>query len=224
MMRDIYKRAANVIFWLGEQERYDDDAVRLMKTFFKQHTCRWGLERDRAKTLKELGLPSFDIGWFGWASLFSRPWFGRVWIVQEFLNAKNSVFMSGALEIGTELMVHCAFATGVCTAVGEAFMCHSRNAHDAKRLISRLMALSIDQSSSWITGDDGVRIFSLWCRSQQLEATDPRDRVFALLSTQTAVGMGMIDYSKDEATVYTEIATRALNIPVPRIKLVGEPF
>jgi hypothetical protein len=224
MMRDIYKRAANVIFWLGEQERYDDDAVRLMKTFFKQHTCRWGLERDRAKTLKELGLPSFDNGWFGWASLFSRPWFGRVWIVQEFLNAKNSVFMSGALEIGTELMVHCAFATGVCTAVGEAIVCHSRNARDAKRLIPRLMALSIDQSSRWITGDDGVRIFSLWCRSQQLEATDPRDRVFALLSTKTAVGMGMIDYSKDEATVYTEIATRAFNIPVPRIKLVGQPF
>jgi hypothetical protein len=224
MMRDIYKRAANVIFWLGEQEPCDEDAVDLMEIFSKQHPHHWNLERHRVKTLQELGLPSYNNGWFGWASLLSRPWFGRVWIVQEFLNARNSVFMSGALEIPTELLVHCGYATGVCAAIGEVVVRHSRDAHDARRLILRPLALSLDQSSRRIVGDDGIRIFDLWFRSQQLEATDPRDRVFALLSTQTAVGMDMINYSKDEATVYKEIATTTLSIPVPAIKWVGETF
>jgi len=224
MMRDIYKRAVNVIFWLGEQERYDEDAIHLMRIFFKKFPHHWDLERHRVKTLEELGFSFYNDGWFGWASLLSRPWFGRVWIVQEFLNAKNSVFMSGALEISTELLVHCGFATGVCAAIGAVVRCHSREAHEARRLILRPLALSIYQPGRKIVGDGGIRIFDLWCRSQQLEATDPRDRVFALLSTQTAVGMDMIDYSKDEATVYKEIATKALSIPVPAIKRTGERF
>ncbi|OAG14716.1 heterokaryon incompatibility, partial [Alternaria alternata] len=91
MMRDIYKRAAKVIFWLGEQESYDKDAVRLMRGFLERYPPQLDMEPHRGKTLEELGLSSIDRGWTGWASLFCRPWFGRVWIVQEFFNARNSV-------------------------------------------------------------------------------------------------------------------------------------
>jgi hypothetical protein len=216
MMRDIYKRAAKVIFWLGEEEHHDRAAINLLRTFSERYPHRLDLERDRAKTLKEMGLPSLNRGWAGWASLYCRPWFGRVWIVQEFLNAKNSVFMSGALEIPTELLVHCGYATGVCVAIGEAVARHNMDTHDIRRVTLRLQALRIYQSS------DDTRIFDLWCWSQQLEATDTRDRVFALLSIQTAVNMDMTDYRKDEAAVYTEIATKALNISVPRITSTGK--
>ena len=216
MMRDIYKLAAKVIFWLGEQERYDEDAVNLMRGFFERYPHLLGLEKSRVKTLEEMGFSYSDQRWAGWASLFRRPWFGRAWIVQEFLNAKTSVFVSGELEIPTELLVHCGYATGVCAAIGKAVAMHSMDAHDINKDFSRLQALRIYQFS------DDIRIFDLWCWSQQLEATDTRDRVFALLSTQTAVNMDMIDYRKDEATVYTEIATKALNIPVPRIISTGK--
>jgi hypothetical protein len=218
MMRDIYKRAAKVIFWLGEQESYDKDAVRLMRGFLERYPHQLDMEPHRGKTLEELGLSSIDRGWTGWASLFCRPWFGRVWIVQEFFNARNSVFMSGALEIPTELLVHCGFATGVCVAIRGAVSWHNGDARQTQRAILRLQALGIYREK----GDEyHVRIFDLWYRSQQLEATNPQDRVFALLSTQTAVKMDMIDYRKGEATVYTEIAAQALNIPVPMITRDG---
>ncbi|XP_014551287.1 hypothetical protein COCVIDRAFT_113303 [Bipolaris victoriae FI3] len=216
MMRDIYKCAAKVIFWLGEQKRYDEDAVNLMREFLKRYPDRSDLERHRVKTLEEMGLSYFDRRWAGWASLCCRPWFRRAWIVQEFLNAKESVFMSGALEIPTKVLVDCGYATGVCIAIREAVMRHSMNAHEITNDISRFQALGIYQSS------EDIRIFDLWCWSQQLEATDSRDRVFALLSIQTAVNMDMIDYRKDETTVYTEIATKALNILVPRITSTGK--
>ncbi|KAJ6201151.1 heterokaryon incompatibility protein-domain-containing protein [Bipolaris maydis] len=215
MMRDIYKRAAKVIFWLGEQGRYDEDAVNLMREFFKRYPKRLDLERNRVKTLKEMGLSYFDQRWYGWASLCCRPWFRRAWIVQEFLNAKESVFMSGALEISSKLLVHCGYATGVCVAIREAVLGHSTGAHEIEKYILRFQALRIYQFA------DDIRIFDLWCWSQQLEATDTRDRVFALLSIQTAVNMDMIDYRKDEATVYTEIAIKALSIPVLRITSTG---
>lgn len=220
MMRDIYRRAAKVIFWLGQQERYDEEAINLMRSFSKRYPHRLDLERHRVSTLEEMNLSSFDRGWAGWASLFCRPWFRRVWIVQEFSNAKNSVFMSGALEIPTELLVHCGFATGVCIAMREA-VCRDRDVHDTGKAILALLALGVDQHGREMGVEDGPRVFDIWCRSQQLEATDSRDRVFALLSTQTAVGMEMIDYCKSEATVYTEIAAAALNILVPRITWTG---
>lgn len=223
MMRDIYKRAAKVIFWLGEQERYDEDAVNLMRSFSRRYPHESDLERNRVKILEEMSLSSFDCGWAGWASLFSRPWFGRVWIVQEFSNAKNSVFMSGALEIPTQLLVHCGFATGVCVAIRK-LVCRDRDVRDTGKAILRLLALGIDQFGREKRVEDGPRISDLWSRSQQLEATDSRDRVFALLSTQTAVGMEMINYRKSEATVYTEIAAAALNILVPRITWEGSIF
>jgi hypothetical protein len=216
MMRDIYMRAANVIFWLGQEEQYDKSAVRLMEIFVENHKYSSDLESLRAKSLDELGLPSYDLGWAGWASLLSRPWFGRIWIVQEFLNATQSIFMSGALRIQKNLLVRCAYATGVCAAIGEIVASFSGDVHNSRDLILRPLALGIDKRCRAIAGVEDVRIVDLWTRSQLLGATDPRDRVFALLSTQTTVSMDIVDYNKDVSTVYREIASIALTISVPQ--------
>lgn len=81
--------------------------------------------------------------------------------------------------------------------------------------MSRPFALSIDTQIRAIGAVENTRIFDLWTRSQLLGVTDPRDRVFVLLSTQTTVSMDIVDYSKDVPTVFTEIAEIALNTPVP---------
>lgn len=214
MMRDIYKRAANVLFWLGQEEQYDKAAVRLMDAFVENHKIHSDLEPLRGKSLNELGLPSNDCGWVGWASLLSRPWFGRVWVVQEFLNATRSVFMSGALEIPSDLLVWIAYATGACGTIGQIVALYNISIRKNRALVLRPFALGLDMRVRAIEGDGDTRIVDLWTRSQLLEATDPRDRVFALLSTQTAVSMDMVDYDKDVETVYTEIASIALTIQV----------
>ncbi|KAH7371571.1 heterokaryon incompatibility protein-domain-containing protein [Pyrenochaeta sp. MPI-SDFR-AT-0127] len=216
MMREIYQRATKVIFWLGKEEKHDNRAVCLMKLFCERRKIHTKLDDLRAASLSELCLPPNDDGWRGWASLLSRPWFGRVWIVQEFLNASHSVFMSGALEISTEVLIHCAHATGVCLAIGNAVALASKNTSDCRDLILRPVSLAIDEISRSIDKTDDVRIVDLWTKSQLLGATDARDRVFALLSTQTAVRMDLVDYKKTEEDVYIEIATIALNLAVRR--------
>lgn len=214
MMRSIYKQATSVIFWLGQQEQHDKAAFRLMNVFVEKHKIFSNLEQFRGSSLAQMGLPLNDGGWIGWASLLSRPWFGRVWIVQEFLNATQSVFMTGDLRIPTDLFIWFAFATGVCGAIGQVVALHNVNIRNNRDLVSRPFALSIDTRVRAAGGVEDTRIVDLWTRSQLLEATDPRDRVFALLSTQTTVNMEIVDYSKDISTVYTEIAEMALTIPV----------
>jgi hypothetical protein len=185
-----------------------------MHVFVKTHKVHSDLESLRGKSLNELGLPSYDCGWIGWASLLSRPWFGRIWIVQEFLNATQSVFMSGDLRIPSDLVVWFAFATGACAAIGEVVASCNGNIRNNRDIILRSFALGLDEHVRAITGDEDTRIVDLWTRSQLLGATDHRDRVFALLSTQTAVNMDIVDYRKDVATVYREIASIALTIRV----------
>lgn len=220
MMRDIYKRAANVIFWLGKQEQYDRDAVRLMRVFCETHG--YGTTHEfvsdlkplRKHHLEELSLPTNGCGWYGWASLLSRPWFGRIWIVQEFANATRSIFMSGPLKIPTKLLIRCVNATAICASIGEAVSAHSRAAASMITIILRSYAVGLYEIVRSQAGDSSIRIFDLWTRSQLLEATDPRDRVFALLSTQTAVSLDLIDYNKTVENVYMEIATIALTMPL----------
>ncbi|KAH7130112.1 heterokaryon incompatibility protein-domain-containing protein [Dendryphion nanum] len=216
MMRDIYKRAAKVVFWLGRQEQYDKNAVELMNIFNARHKFLSDVESLRGKSLNEIGLPLNHHGWIGWASILSRPWFGRVWIVQEFLNATQSVFMSGALEIPSNLLIWFAYAAGAAASMGSAIALCSAQIFSNRRFALRLFGLGLDLYIRATTEDPDTRIVDLWTRSQLLEATDPRDRVFALLSTQTAVNMDIVDYNKDVVSVYKEIARIALFLPVPR--------
>ncbi|KAH9215457.1 heterokaryon incompatibility, partial [Leptodontidium sp. 2 PMI_412] len=63
LMWEIYSRAAFVIVWLGKQDE-----------FTKSET---------------LGLPGFiSQGWDHLFSVLSRPWFSRVWVIQELVAAK----------------------------------------------------------------------------------------------------------------------------------------
>jgi hypothetical protein len=215
MMRSIYQRATKVIFWLGQQEQHDKAAIRLMSIFVEKHKVFSDLEPLRGMPLVQIGLPSYDPGWIGWASLLSRPWFGRIWIVQEFLNATQSEFMTGDLRIPSDRLIWFAYATTVCAALGQVVASHSVKIRNNRDLLLRSFALGIDTHIRAIDGVDDTRIFDLWTRSQLLGATDPRDRVYALLSTQTMVGLDMIDYSKDVVTVYEEIAVKALDILLP---------
>lgn len=81
-----------------------------------------------------------------------------------------------------------------------------------KKVVARPQKLGIDHEARSKTQD--VWVSDLWSTNSTLEATDPRDRVIALLSTQERVSMDFIDYSKDVATVYTEIAVIALTTPL----------
>jgi len=69
-----------------------------MDVFVKNHKVHSDLGMLGDRSFNELGLPSNDCGWVGWASLLSRPWFRRIWIVLEYVNATQSLFISGALE------------------------------------------------------------------------------------------------------------------------------
>ncbi|KAI4179076.1 MAG: hypothetical protein L6R41_008048 [Letrouitia leprolyta] len=72
MMRDIYRDAFRVLTWLGESDKDTCKAMAFLK------------HRKRFQLLTEDELDPFRPGL---AKLFERPWWSRIWVVQEFLVA-----------------------------------------------------------------------------------------------------------------------------------------
>lgn len=81
MMDVIYKRAKSTIVWLGDE---DSDSNIAMSSLASMKSKK-DLEKLSNAQNQAIG------------NLFSRPWFSRVWVVQEFGLAKRVVFCCGQM-------------------------------------------------------------------------------------------------------------------------------
>ncbi|GAB1318118.1 hypothetical protein MFIFM68171_08328 [Madurella fahalii] len=104
MMGDIYRSAELVIVDLGEEADSSDLAFELLD---KVANYDFGPE-DRSAVplyLRDLDLPGAgDPGWAAIRALFRRPWFRRVWIIQEFVVAKEVMMMCGHTTSDWEIL------------------------------------------------------------------------------------------------------------------------
>lgn len=104
-MGEIYSKASKVFIWLGPTANQSDSALENMRRMvdevvaLNQATAtRADLPEDTAATINE------DHGQY-YGHLFMRPWFRRLWTVQEALLARKLVVMCGYQEVDFELLV-----------------------------------------------------------------------------------------------------------------------
>jgi hypothetical protein len=94
-MRRIYYKAEKVVVWLGAAEDESDLVLQNMEAFLE-----WNL------SVRSTGFTPGQVGWrllnpppdslfFALGRFLTRPWFHRVWVVQEMLLAKEAVLLCG---------------------------------------------------------------------------------------------------------------------------------
>lgn len=111
MMRKIYQRAKLVIAWLGEEENLDHLAFQLMDLLNDRFQLRWAIEDQRVKkkchfSREELGLPNtYHPSWKALCGFLTRPFFFRVWIIQEILAAKECIFQFGEYRVDRKVIL-----------------------------------------------------------------------------------------------------------------------
>ncbi|KAG6032698.1 hypothetical protein E4U19_007273 [Claviceps sp. Clav32 group G5] len=106
LMPDIYRIAARVQVYLGDESADLPAAIQLLSTIadYSEHLD------DFAHAEGEIGLdlalkngfifpPPDDERWPALRAFFCRPWFRRVWVIQEFVYATDVRVMCGDLEI-----------------------------------------------------------------------------------------------------------------------------
>lgn len=96
LMPKIYQHAHQVAAYLGADDADSDDAIKLMARVAK---CNFDDEKASPRDLEDLercGLPAWnDKAWVSLHQFIGRPWFRRVWIVQECILARNLEFFWG---------------------------------------------------------------------------------------------------------------------------------
>ncbi|KAF2204554.1 hypothetical protein GQ43DRAFT_146464 [Delitschia confertaspora ATCC 74209] len=254
-MDEIYSKATNVIVWLGPDIHESDftefkwlheDFLASLHIYFieggggvdalkKEHPL------DPRFTQKLGVVPPSGGDWRKcWENYFDfcrrRQWFSRVWVVQEVTLAHNITLLCGSQELAwsnvqtfSMLMVRMGWAAHVGKNVVDAF---GRAAGDET---SRLWLLryELDRQAEYINTSEEAPEKLKWYRYFQklllecrpFNATDPRDKIFALLGmAKKALPIGMElpikpDYSTSSTaqSVYTSTASILLK-EIPRLE------
>jgi hypothetical protein len=180
-MQNIFSLAQYVIAWLGEADEHSSHAIMT----FASRSRNWDFAEERKEDFSkfEQDLPApFDFQ----KSLFTRPYWSRVWIVQEFVLPENLIIMCGTMT------------------------CYS----DGLESVSKIVASHVDTSNKYpIWGlfnlrneYTSMRIKSIEPRTRSYdrvglfrnhECADPRDKIFGL-SGLFALG----DHLSDDANAF----------------------
>ncbi|KAK4540746.1 hypothetical protein LTR36_008961 [Oleoguttula mirabilis] len=233
MMGDIFRGARKVIVWLGED--YDDSragmqlAKQLLQIARYQHISGLG-----PADLEPHGLPRRGHKrWKALAAVLRRPWFWRTWVVQEVvLNPHVELVLGAAILTWDELESIVALLEGPIPKIWQLdqavsaselpFSRINRIRLRHRRLIATPATLtqplidfdeSVSAEPEAIEGDeydDDPELLDLLLMSRGLGATDPRDKVYALL------GLGKHDinpdYSMSPESVFTDFALQTIGV------------
>lgn len=90
MMKNIYEHAQSVISWLGHEDssEHSDEAMEIIPRLLDPDFLRndnWPI--------------TYAHGFYALARLLERPWFSRLWIVQEAILSRNTILLCGTREV-----------------------------------------------------------------------------------------------------------------------------
>ncbi|KAF2008664.1 HET-domain-containing protein, partial [Aaosphaeria arxii CBS 175.79] len=191
----IYKRADRVIVWLGPSSsstgRAFDHMQRLEEKAADYAYNNWTTSDERwleiwNKLHSDMAIEPSSILPFirsDLASLLRRPWFERVWIIQEVANAKSGRVVCGDRSVS--IRIFAVFPTLMDIALD--VQCQS---------IIDVMPGSTRKYSWWAKKHD---LHTLLVKFRGSKASDPRDKIYALLGISSDIsGMDTLtaDYEK----------------------------
>jgi hypothetical protein len=122
-----------------------------------------------------------DEAWVAWRRFFSNDWFGRAWILQEVLLPRGNIeVVCGSSRVDFNLFIRAEDAA-LQNEIGSAYKCRSADGLDQDAVHRGVHFLRLLESISQIyENDQKLELLDLLRKTRELEATDPRDKLFAL--------------------------------------------
>ncbi|KAK5656924.1 hypothetical protein OQA88_3446 [Cercophora sp. LCS_1] len=131
MMRHIFRQATDVIAWIGESNGLQDQraidfvralSFRAQSLMVKQNREGFKPRQIDAETAAWIGsVTSWALVgsvWMDFVALIERPWFSRIWIVQEIIMAKKTTVWCGKHQLDWMEFFHCcAFVKEHCRLI-----------------------------------------------------------------------------------------------------------
>lgn len=197
-MGTIYSLARNAIVWLGSVSESATSLLSALGSLQKKVALRrfdqWQPRDDRWKQAwEELHGRDTSGGQFhhqlidGLEELTRKSWFSRVWILQEVAKATSAQIHCSSGTISAKFLALAPWLLG----------------YDISQQPQAVLDIFPGPSRQWSWWAERRTLWDLPRRFQNCQATDPRDRVYALLGIASDMAEGAIqpDYSRSEHQV-----------------------
>jgi hypothetical protein len=184
----IYKEADETIGWLGVASEDSSVAIASASTLKgrmeeilkelgddpNQYFLKFAVPRPHAQGLFVLiGLGAANLEWISLMHLFEQPWFSRVWIIQEVMLSRKLILQWGSDDISWEEISELVETLEEkSNFVLKVKIFKSSSSQGALAMISKVAGFQ---------KKDNIALKDLLGLSMAHHATDPRDRVYALL-------------------------------------------
>lgn len=204
IMGDIYKEATNVIVWIGAQDEFTDDAMTTIRRIAKIDPQRYAEVQPSDFFQQQVVL--FRLGvwrslsythWLGLTVFLNRPWFSRIWIVQEVILSRNAIVVCGSEVFQWDLLARTlsflaatTWHTYISTATMKTFPEVMAKPGAYRKLLEQEESVGIGMSAVYLTTtrtgilqSGNLALFRYLIQVHRCcHATNPRDKIYALLS------------------------------------------
>lgn len=211
LMGDIYKRARQVVAWLGDSDEETRIALHLIAdwavTTKRLSDSRPPVEEVRGK-LDHLVDPK---SWDALCNLLERPYWTRLWALQECVLATKLVFQCGKVLIEHSLLVD--FLRAEDRVKRPWFWKYFTANQMAMKRNLRPMAIDTFVILPHLTNNpETFRYPSILQYTARLNCRDPRDKLYAILGLAALDPFSKQvplepDYSKNVATIFSDFAS-----------------
>jgi hypothetical protein len=172
-MREIYCEADRVIVWLGNGDNRSTNSLRIINKIDSRYQ-ESNREENTEIDLKALHYPLMEgINVHEFLSkwpIFDVPWFRRTWVVQEICNAKSAKAHCGRDTIAWQLILQ----------VNRCIRSASLSMDSSYKALMPPIFEDLFNSVTSVTSER-IGILEVFIKGLDLDATDPRDKIFAML-------------------------------------------
>lgn len=224
LMKSIYKSAHHVFIWLGNYHEAEDalvlspasnwgfDSLEPGNLTTTQQAFQLALSLSNGYNVADgiggylhgISPPNLDpYCWAYLSRLYRRPWFERLWVVQELAVARKAVVLCGECMIAWETL------EGSARAIGAHIRSRDRSMVGQLPFIYNLCHVNVTIPS--ILRVDRTDILSLIHRFRHSKATDPLDRLYAIKNLlETEDSDISIDYATPVEDAYRNWAIKRI--------------
>ncbi|KAI5924621.1 HET-domain-containing protein [Camillea tinctor] len=207
LMGDIYSLCSRVIVWLGEHDSFTESAFKGIKFMasrshigekFNYYDWRQVKSDEKPdspsrRVLLKKRLNTIESG-AAFNSLFSRPWFRRVWVIQEVALSPSAIVMCGKFQINWDL-------------IAKAHTISKTNFEVNNHLGT---ILRFRNWPSDLTDDILCHMIMAWHK----EATDLKDKIYGLMGLEdmhNGEALIKVNYKADINQIFIYFTKRYLN-------------
>ena len=198
-MKRIYQQALHVCVYLGEDRVMGRSPLANALDLFLKPSKR----ANPNFGFNDLMPPMRD----AWIDAFSRPWFSRVWVLQEATASTNTFLICGKFGIPFDVLIR-----GVFIEQAKLDYLHlspaSMNATTLQAIEQGIQGVAIiTKIKSSRDQQAPIAFLDLLEMCRSCNATDPRDKIYALLGLMPDIeGLPKPDYGLDVKQVYHKYA------------------